>query len=280
MVSEDSQDIRWLPTIHGLNDFSNLYQSRNREVLALLDETQNPHEPVEVFTLRRSQLVLLKERDDDVPQISEPLHAVQGQLLPVVIVPLIHIDLAASEDADKFFQSITTRHRLCNHELWLHLPAKCRFVISEDGDTETAFPIDKTSYPSADPESFLLIVRTSHIVTAVHTATIQTSCISLERRVVEDSTEFPANSRLLIALSPMRGAAPLCLQRGIPTLGTLVTTQSLHTPDCRCVSHRAARSFLPGSPCRHGGRTVSSASIAFLQWELEFRQSWRLACSL
>ena len=27
----------------------------------------------------------------------------------------------------------------------------------------------------------------------------------------------------------MRGAAPLCLQRGIPTLGTLVTTQELHT---------------------------------------------------
>ena len=70
----------------------------------LLHETQNPHELAEVFTLRRSQLVLLKERDDDVPQISEPLHAVQGQLLPVVIVPLIHIHPAASEDADKLFQ--------------------------------------------------------------------------------------------------------------------------------------------------------------------------------
>ena len=92
------------------------------------------------------------------------------------------------------------------------------------GTLKQPFPINETSYPSADPESFLLIVRTSHIVTAVHTATIQNGCISLERRVVEDTTEFPAYSRLLIALSPMRGAAPLCLQRGIPTLGTFVTT--------------------------------------------------------
>ncbi len=119
-------------------------------------------------------------------------------------------------------------------------------------------------------ESFLLIVRTSHIVTAAHTATIQNGCISLERRVVEDTTEFPAYSRLLIALSPARGAAPLCLQRGIPTLGTLVTTRLHCHPNCRCLNCRAARSFLPGSPCRHGVRTVSSSSITFLQWELEF----------
>lgn len=233
-------------------------------MLSLLHETQNPHELVEVFTLRRSKLVLLKERDNGVPQISELLHAVQGQLLPMVIVPLIHVHLAASEDADKLLQSITTRHRLCNHELRLHLPVKLRLVIPEDGDTETALPIDETSYPSADPESFLLIVRTSHIVTAVHAATIQSSCISLERRVVEDTTEFPANSRLLIALSPTRGAAPLCLQRGIPTLGTFVTTQHLVT-QFRLTSSQAARSFLPGSPCRHGVRTVSSSSFAPLQ---------------
>jgi hypothetical protein len=112
------------------------------------------------------------------------------------------------------------------------LPEKLRFVIPEDGDAETAFPINETSYPSADPESFLLIVRTSHVVTAVHTATIQRGCISLERRVAEDTTEFPAYSRLLIALSPTRGAAPLCLQRGIPTLGTFVTT--------RFLSHRSS----------------------------------------
>ena len=139
----------------------------------------------------------------------------------MIVVPLIHIHLAASEDTDKLFQNITTRRRLGNHKCGLHLPAKLRFVIPEDGDTETAFPINETSYPSADPESFLLIVRTSHIVTAVHAVTILNRCISLERRVVEDSPEFPAYSRLLIALSPMRGAAPLCLQRGIPTLGPL-----------------------------------------------------------
>jgi|SRR5579863_4903024 len=43
------------------------------------------------------------------------------------------------------------------------------------------------------------------------------------QRVVEDSTGFPAYSRLLTTSSPMWGAAPLFLQRGIPTLGTIVT---------------------------------------------------------
>jgi hypothetical protein len=217
MVSEDSQDIGWFPTIHGLNDFSDLYQSRNREVLSLLHETQNPHELVEAFTLRCSQLVLLKERDDHVPQFIEPLHAVQGQLLPVVIMSSIQVHFVAAEDADKLFQNITTRHRLCNHELWLYLPAKLRFVIPEDRDAEAAFPIDETSYPSADPESFLLIVRTSHIVTAAHAVTIQKGCISLERRVVEDTTEFPAYSRLLTYCHQYEGQHPFaCKGASLP----------------------------------------------------------------
>ena len=109
MVSEDSQDIGWLTTVHCLNDLGDLYQSRNREVLSLLHETQNPHELLEALTLRGSQLVFLKERDNHVPKLREPLHAVQGQLLPVVIMPLIHVYLAASEEAANLFQRITTR---------------------------------------------------------------------------------------------------------------------------------------------------------------------------
>ncbi len=218
MVSEDSQDFRWLPTIHRLNDFGDLYQSRNREVLSLLHETQNPHEPIEIFTLRCSELVLLKERDNHIPQIGESLHAVQGQLLPVVIVSLIQIHLAASEDSDKLFQSITTRRQLCNHKLRLYLPAKLRFVIPEDGDAKAAFPINETSYPSVDPESFLLIVRTSHIVTAVHTPTIQKAVsIRLGQRVVEDTTEFPANSRLLTHCHQYEGQHPFaCKGASLP----------------------------------------------------------------
>src|SRR5260370_40583536 len=52
-------------------------------------------------------------------------------------------------------------------QTWVALARELRFVIPEDGEAESAFPINETSYPSADPESFLLIVRTSHVVTAV-----------------------------------------------------------------------------------------------------------------
>jgi hypothetical protein len=139
---------------------------------------QNPHELLEALTLRGSQLVFLKERDNHVPKLREPLHAVQGQLLPVVIMPLIHVYLAASEEAANLFQRITTRRWLGNHKLRLHLPMKLRSAIPEDGDAKTAFPIDETSYPSAGPESFLLIVRTSHVVTAVHSMKIPNGCIT------------------------------------------------------------------------------------------------------
>ena len=51
------------------------------------------------------------------------------------------------------------------------------------------------------PEPFLLIFRTSHIVTAI------TAQSRNEWRVVEDTPGFPAYSRLRTAPSPMRGAA-------------------------------------------------------------------------
>jgi hypothetical protein len=58
----------------------------------------------------------------------------------------------------------------------LELPAKSRFVISEKGATETAFPIHETNYPSVIPEPFLLIFRTSHIVTALHDQMLRIAC--------------------------------------------------------------------------------------------------------
>ena len=109
MVSEDSQDIGWLSMIHRLRDLGYLNQAGNREVLALLHETKHRRELLEVLTLRSSELVLLKERDDHVPQIRKPRHAVPVNVFPVIVMPAVHIHLAASEEACKAFQHITTR---------------------------------------------------------------------------------------------------------------------------------------------------------------------------
>ena len=140
----------------------------------------------------------------------------------MIVVPAIHVDLSTSKEMDEVLKNITTRGRLNNHKRGLYLPANRHAAVSIDGTTETAFSINETDSPSAVKGSFLLIVRTSHIVTAVHYQTIQIGCnTDFGQRVVEDTTDFPAYSRLLTATSPLRGAAPLCLQRGIPTLGPL-----------------------------------------------------------
>jgi hypothetical protein len=50
-----------------------------------------------------------------------------------------------------------------------------------DGTAEAALAINKTHGPSAELESFLLIVRTGRIVTA-HAATLRTGCDKGEYR--------------------------------------------------------------------------------------------------
>ena len=57
--------------------------------------------------------------------------------------------------------------------------------------------------------SFLLIVRTGWIVTA------------LIRASTTGYSGFPAYSRLLISQSPVSGAAASCLREALPTLGPL-----------------------------------------------------------
>jgi hypothetical protein len=166
MVSEDSQELGWLAMVHRLDDRSNVCHSRNREVLALLHETNNLCEFLKVLTLRCSQGIRFEVRDDDIPQIGEPPHIVLTQIFSVVVVATIHVYLAATEEADKLFEHIPTRLALHHVERWLQLPTEPRFRVSEQGAAETAFPVHETGNPSLDPESFLLIFRTSHIVTA------------------------------------------------------------------------------------------------------------------
>ena len=103
MVSEDSQDLGWLAMIHRLGDTGDLDQTADREMPPVIHQGDDLGELVEVVSLRRSQWVLIEERDDDVPEISEPLHAVPEYIFPVIVVPAVTEHLAASEEADKLF---------------------------------------------------------------------------------------------------------------------------------------------------------------------------------
>jgi hypothetical protein len=68
---------------------------------------------------------------------------------------------------------------LHNHKTWLHLPAHRHALVPKDWTAETALSIDKADDPSLVQESFLLIFRISHIVTAGHNKVLQLSCITL-----------------------------------------------------------------------------------------------------
>jgi len=69
MVSEDSQDLGWLPMIHRLNYLSDLNETLPRQVLPLIHQFDDSCELLEVVPLRRSQRMLLEKRNDDIPNV-------------------------------------------------------------------------------------------------------------------------------------------------------------------------------------------------------------------
>ena len=66
MASEDSQRFGGLPKVHRLHDLRDLDETWHREVPAVIHELDDFGELGEVVSLRRSQRVLLEERDDRV----------------------------------------------------------------------------------------------------------------------------------------------------------------------------------------------------------------------
>ena len=95
------------------------------------------------------------------------------KIFAVIIVPLVGTHSSATEEADKVFEHMATRLALHYHKSWLYLPAESCLGAAMEWAAEAALSIDKTDYPSVVAESFLLIVRTSHIVTFIHAPTIR-----------------------------------------------------------------------------------------------------------
>lgn len=178
MVSEDSQDFGWLSMIHRFCYLTDLDQARPCQVLPSIYQIDDSYELVEVFPLRGSQRMFLEKRDYHIPQVRKSPDVIPVQILPVIILPTIHVHLAASEEAAKLFQDRLTAGSLHNHKGWLDLPAKRHALATKDRTAKTALSLDKADDPSLVQESFLLIFRISHFVTAAHGAVIQLSCIT------------------------------------------------------------------------------------------------------
>ena len=93
MVSEDSQRHGWLAEVHCLSDFGDLKDPVDRQMSAILHELQDLYELVEVFPLRRPQGVFEEERDNGVSQVADPSNAVPVHRLPVVVRPVVAIQI-------------------------------------------------------------------------------------------------------------------------------------------------------------------------------------------
>ena len=91
MVSEDSQVLRWFPLIHRLSDRGNFCHAERCQVNLLGNLMDDARELVEVFPLRSSQLVGLKERNDYLDQIAEAADAVNNQVLFVIVLALVRV---------------------------------------------------------------------------------------------------------------------------------------------------------------------------------------------
>ena len=67
MVSEDSQDLGWLPVVHGLSDLRDLDDPRHREMPSEIHQTHYLSELLEVVSFGSSKWILLEEGDYHVP---------------------------------------------------------------------------------------------------------------------------------------------------------------------------------------------------------------------
>ena len=148
MVSEDSQNLGGLPVVHRLDGLRDLDETGHREVPAERYQLNDLRELGEIVSLRRSEWVLLEERNDHTPQVSQTEHLVGAQILAMVVVAAVDVDLAAAEETNHLLEHVATRFALDDGELRLHLPSESHRALPVDGDAEAAFPIDKpTSQP-------------------------------------------------------------------------------------------------------------------------------------
>jgi hypothetical protein len=176
MVSEDSQGFGRLPMVHRLSDLCDLDEPGDGEMPSKGHHGDDQCELLEVLSLRRSQRVLPEERNDRVSKVGEPLHAIPEEVFLVIVVPAVPVHPAASEEACKILEHVPARCSLDDGKLRASLPSQSHRVASVDGTAETSLSVHEPDDPSDRLESFLLIFRTLHIVTARHAFTLETRC--------------------------------------------------------------------------------------------------------
>ena len=150
----------------------------------------------------------LEEWNNYFEEVYPTLNAVLQEILAVVVVPAVATDAAYAEEPLEILERIATRHTLGYDKPMNHLVTGLvadppgPIGLTDEADGKAPFSIYKTDDPAVKlDQPFLLIARTVQIFTArIHTKTTI-------RRVPDGYSGFPAYSRMLTTLLPMRRAA-------------------------------------------------------------------------
>ena len=92
MASEDSDElVTGFLVIHRFGDASDLDETIPRQVPSRLDHIHARREALEVETLRSTKPMISEERNDDLHEMVALRYGVLAQMLPVVVVPPVHV---------------------------------------------------------------------------------------------------------------------------------------------------------------------------------------------
>ena len=117
------------------------------EVNSLLHQADYGCETGEIAGLGGSQWVHFEERKDSSRQVHQTSDVKTPNVLPVVVVPAIHIDRPASKEMLQLVQYLHTPSSLHDRELGLDLPAESTRSILEDRNAEAPLAVDEADDP-------------------------------------------------------------------------------------------------------------------------------------
>ena len=182
--------------VHRLSDLRDFNQAGHGEVPAGLADLETACEALEVMPLCRPQRMRPEERNDELRELVPCTDDEPVQVLLMVVAAPIDRHRANAEEVPELVEAGGATRSLHNDEAVAHLvsgsvasPPSPMGLFGE-ADGETTLPIYEADYPAGPDQPFLLVFRTSRIVTA-HTTRVG--------RVPDGYSGFPAYSRMLIA---------------------------------------------------------------------------------
>ena len=164
-VSEDSQVRGRLSTVHLLDDARDLRNPLLAEMTTRPHQGEHLAELRQILGLRGPKRHLFEERHDPLLEVVAPADAPAKDVFAVVVPPGVAIDRPAVEELLQELERSEAPLALRDDELRSNLPTEPQRRTPVDVDAKASFAVDESGDPTFQPEPFLLIICTRHVVT-------------------------------------------------------------------------------------------------------------------